>query len=226
MADLSGPVYDEVKVKIATALGYSDNSKIITDSRKLIRYDWRSLVAAFENTGAGLNPPYVVIRPLPSEEADYGMAVHCFKIPIEIYYINSERNKALSSISTPSSYLNPATVSNTNNMFVGQTLWFLTSQTSAKITAINSPTSISLDSNMPVSTSQQVVSEVIQDVGYRIGQIRTAFRQGTSFNSFQIVDDPAEFISDLNPVNDYFEGNNYQMFGSSCYFKALVGEIL
>jgi hypothetical protein len=226
MADLSGPVYDEVKAKIATALGYSDNSKIITDSRKLIRYDWRSLVAAFEKSGNGLNPPYVVIRPLPSEEANFGMAVHAFQIPIEIYYINSENNKALADITTPASYLNPATVSDTSNMFVGQTLWFLTSQITSKVTAINSPTSIRLDSSMPVSSTQKVVSEVVQDVGYRIGQIRTAFRPGGSFTNFQITEDPSEFISDLNPVNDYFEGNNYQMFGSSCCIKILVGEIL
>jgi hypothetical protein len=221
-------VFEEVKEVIASALGYTDQTRIIAEATKLIRFDWRSLVSLWDRGGDGINPPYVVVRPLPTMEAYFGLAADCWYQPFEIYYIDSERNRASATATTGASYANPITVTNTNNMFVGQEIWFdsTSPQVLTTIESILSPTSIKAASAIPSNITGTIVSDVTSDVAFKTEKIKLAFTRGGSFTNFQVMEDPGLFISDLNPANDYFLSGNYGVYAASATVNLLVGRII
>lgn len=229
MSVLAERVYNEINGIIVTALKLN-SSVIVTKATKFVRFDWRTLMHYFETTGIGINPPWVIIRPGPSEEADYAMGTHHQTIPIEIFLIQSDRNSVVSEATSDGIFTFfplPAhasfNVTNANNMFIGQRLLIADTNYSF-ITAITG-TTISVSPIISVSQGDSITSDITSDVDVQCDIIKSAFLPKNIFQNFAILEDVKNDVSDMNPAND-LEESNYNLLAGSVYIKILVGEIL
>jgi len=222
---LTTPIVDEVRAKIVSVLNL-EYDIVVTKATKFIRFDWRSLVQQYEKLGFnGLKAPWIVVRVFPSERADWGQANMCQSIPIEIFLIENESNE-IRLRAREDSTGTTVKVDSTTGLFVDQRIFFPTVNEWRTITAVNSHRDFTVNSSVRVVTNDALVSDITKDVEVKIEKLRTEFSPGKTFTSFQIVDDPTTDLSDMNPANEYFLGENFNLLVGSCYISALVGETL
>jgi hypothetical protein len=215
-------VFAEINETVKTTLALP-NDAIITKATKFVRFDWRSLMAYFEKEVIGLEAPYCIIRPGPSEPAEWGMSNHCLYIPIEIFYIDNERNRVnttLSTINSPTEIV----VADDSFMFVDQRLYFATTNEYGFVSALPGANVVQLSAAITPTVGEIIRSDITSDVEVKIEKLRTVFIQGVEYDTFQLMEDPLTDVSDLNPVNDHMGPDNYTLFAGSCFFKPLVGE--
>jgi hypothetical protein len=225
MAILTERIFDEINSTVKSTLGLSNNA-IITKATKFVRFDWRALIHFFETEAAGIDPPYCIIRPGPAQVENWGMAVHAYSIPIEVFYVNHLKNRFSGTATSAVVADTTIETEDTTKLFVDQRLYFETADAYRFVTAINSATEFEVDLAITLADGEEIRSDLSSDVEARMDHLRTAFRQGTSFTNFQLMEDPLTDVSDLNPVNEHMGENNYSLFAGSCFFKPMVGEIL
>jgi hypothetical protein len=214
----------EVNAKVVTTLGL-DTEAIVTKATKFVRFDWRELLSYFENLGLGTTPPWVIIRPGPEEETNWDMASHTAIVPIEIFLVESEVNRVKTTVSNGINSVTQ-TVGSTTKMFVGQRLWFATAQSFAIVLTVDSSTQITLETAVNTISGETILSEIQSDVHVKMEKLRRAFSAANTFTYFQILEDTVIDVSDMNPVNESVEKDNYILFAGSCYAKLVVGETL
>lgn len=223
MSILVERVFPEIADTIASTVGL-DSSNIISKSTKFIREDWLTLLQYFQSLSSlGLEPPYVILRPMPLIPEDYGMANVYSTLPIEIFFINSERNR-IGTTCTGNDSTAVKTVASTTNMFAGQRLFFKTANDFRLVVSVDSATQVTLSSTITTVNEENIVSDLSSDIECRVDQLRYAFRRGERFTNYQIMQDPESDVTDMNPLNEALSSENYQVFGGSCTIYALIGE--
>jgi hypothetical protein len=225
MAILTERIFDEINSTVKSTLGLSNNA-IVTKATKFVRFDWRALIHFFETEAVGIEPPYCIIRPGPAQEESWGMAVHAYSIPIEVFFVENAKNRFTGTVTTAVVAGITVETESTTKLFVGQRLYFETADSYRFVATINSATEFTVDTAITLADGEEIRSDLPSDVETKMDMLRTAFRQGTVFTNFQLMEDPLTDVSDMNPVNEHMGESNYSLFAGSCFFKALVGEIL
>lgn len=221
---LSERIFNEINSIVVSTLSLPSQA-IVTKATKFVRFDWKSLIQLFESVGGGLEPPYCIIRPGPSQESDWGMHNMAFTIPLEIFLVESERNKINTTVITGAASATQE-VTSTAKMFVDQRLYFETAGVYRIVASITDATHVVLTSSVTTVNGEGVTSDITSDVEVKIEKLRTAFKPGGSFTTFQLVTDPSTDVSDMNPANDHYGHDNYSLLAGSCYLEPLLGETL
>ncbi len=227
MGILSERCIPELQALVVSTLSLPSTS-IVVRATKFVRFDWRQLIEYFEQNiaNAGLQPPWTIIRIGPEEEADWGMAVNAFTVPAEIFFIEDERNEVVSS-SLLTANSNTQRVANNTGFFVGQRLLWQTAQQYGIIQTITPTipfTTLGLDTIVNATNTEIVSSDISSDVHGKVELVRTALYRGGTFTNFQIVEDPVIDVSDINPVNEIEQHENFNLLAGSVFVKLLVGD--
>jgi hypothetical protein len=227
---LTTPLASELTSLIAEELDLT-NAAIVTKATKFVRFDWKTLIQRFQLTAGseGNEPPWCILRFGPSEQAEdfSGMSNLVYRIPCEIFLIEDERNAIstdIVSVTGPAS----AILGSVERLFVGQYLWIKNDVTEiVQILTINTNTdevTFVGDVGGTFSPGMDVISDITKDIEQKIEKIRNILKPGFTFTNFQVVDDPEMDISDMNPANEFFEKDNYNILAGSLFLRCLVGE--
>lgn len=226
MGILSERVVPELQALVVSTLGLSSDA-IVTRATKFVRFDWRELLEYFQQnvSGQGTKPPWCILRLGPEEPADWGMAVNAFTVPIEIFFIEDERD-IVGTTCTEATTDETQTLASVAGIFVGQRLLWQTNQIFGIVQSIDTLNSaVTFDVNINSHINEIVSSDISSDVHCKMELLRSALYRGTSgFTTFQIVEDPLIDVSDINPANETHLHDNFSLLAGSVYLKILVGD--
>jgi hypothetical protein len=220
--NLTGAAYDEITAKVIDVLDLSSGI-VVTKATKFVRFDWKDLLASYEaNPLEGMQPPWCIMRLMPSQEEEWGMANHCYVLPIEIFYITPEYLNTNTTVTTGATSTTQ-TVGSTSGMFVGQRLYFITANVSRIISSITDGTHVVLTASVTTTTGETVMSDITDDIERKMEILRDTFRAGEQFTNFQLPYDSQMDVSDTNDVNIDMEHPNYTLIGASVFIRPMVG---
>lgn len=219
-------VFDEINSIVVSAIGLSSTA-IVTKTTKFVRFDWRQMIELFEQSvSGGMEPPWCIIRPGVDEPAEWDMASISVVRPVEIFLIESERNRIKTTITSANVIAGTTlTVASTTKMFIGQRLYLKTTDVYVYVQSITDATHVVITVATVAVNGEELVSDLSSDVEVKIEKLRFAFKPGGSYTNFQILADPVCDISDMNPVNEAHEHSQYYLFAGSCYIELLTGYV-
>lgn len=214
---------DEVREKTVEALQLGSNN-VATMAVKMARMNWHFLIEQYEKGQSGLEPPFVVFREGPHQEADWGIGAECWLIPMEVYYFESINRYVNTKTVLATDDDDTISVGSEINMFVGQRLYFPAVDEYRRVVGINGQ-NITLDSNITLDQDEPVLSDVYNDVSARMVNLQNAFMPGTVFSHFQVPvsGTPTIDVSDYNAGNQIMEANNQPITCGLMEFQILVG---
>lgn len=192
---------DELREKTVQALGLS-NDNVATMAVKMARMNWHFLIEQYEKGLPGLQPPFVVFREGPHQEADWGIGVESWYIPVEIFYFESVRRYVDTELSSDSTNSTDVELQSVQNVFVGQRLYFPDLDDYRYVESVSGNT-VTVSSPVTLVSGSSAVSDVYNDVASRMKNLQKAFMPGTPFNTFQVpvIGTPSIDVSDFNPGN-------------------------
>lgn len=222
MNEYISSIWQEMQATINSGLTLDADVKVV-QALKIERYDLRQLIADLDIYGDnGIKMPLIVFRFYPAEPSDWGMHNESYEQRVEIYFIDRSENEVYTDIAEAANSINQK-VSSTDKMFAGQILTFETAKTVRTIVSFPSAGTVSLDSAVLTVLGEKVSSELVTDVGVRIQQIKELFKPGTSFQTFQILEQGGLDLTDVNPVNSALMEKNVAMLAGSFYMTVVYG---
>lgn len=203
--------------------------RLIVRSTKMTRFDWRDLVDTKERKGtSGIPTPFTVIRMEDLKPAvEWGMMNRAFYLPVEVFYVQSEKNRVATTVASTDSpdEFSPAS---SENIFVGQKLWFDRLKVWRRVYSLDPGPPFTVTLGLPaigLQTGDKIYSDLVADTEIKAENLRDALLPGGSFSNFQIVREPMLDATDRNPVNRLMFDANYPFFCASVRVELLVGEI-